>query len=298
MKLRAILRMRISDCEMRNKNTKNQEPKKVFAKKSFGQNFLIDQNYIHKIVAALNPQKDETIVEIGAGRGALTEMLVESGANIFAIELDRDLIPLLEEKFGDFDNFSLIQKDALKINFSQLNQDSRFKIQDSKSLKLVANLPFYISTAILQKLIEQRECFSEMILMFQREVVERITAEIGNGERGFLSVLTQAYLEIEKLFDVSPNAFRPAPKVWSSVVRLKPKESVEIEREEVFRELVSAGFAQRRKTILNNLKNAPENLKSKFVDAEKLLEICAIDPKRRAETLTLEEWKRILITLA
>lgn len=265
---------------------------KPFAKKSFGQNFLTDQNYIHKIVAALNPQTDETIVEIGAGRGALTEMLFESGAKIFAIELDRDLIPLLEEKFGDFENFNLIQQDALKIDFSELNENHKSKT------KLVANLPFYISTAILQKLIEQRAVFSEMILMFQREVVERITAEAGSSERGFLSVLTQAYLEVEKLFDVSPNAFRPAPKVWSSVVRLKPLENVEIEREDVFRELVSAGFAQRRKTILNNLKNAPQELIGKIGDAERLLERCEIDYKRRAETLTLEEWKSILKNLS
>lgn len=277
---------------------KSRQPEKKFAKKSFGQNFLTDQNYIRKIVSALNPQKDETIVEIGAGRGALTEMLVESGARVFAIELDRDLIPLLQEKFGNFENFNLIQQDALKIDFAQLNENPKSKAQNPKSLKLVANLPYYISTAILQKLIEQRACFSEMILMFQREVVERITAGAGISERGFLSVLSQAYLDAEKLFDVPPNAFRPAPKIWSSVVRLKPKENVEIEREDVFRELISAGFAQRRKTILNNLKNAPLDLKEKINDAERLLEICEIDSKRRAETLTLEEWKRILKTLS
>jgi 16S rRNA (adenine1518-N6/adenine1519-N6)-dimethyltransferase len=266
-------------------------PAKPFAKKSFGQNFLTDQNYIYKIVSALNPQTDETIVEIGAGRGALTEMLVESGAKVYAIELDRDLIPVLEKEFGGFENFELIQDDALKIDFKRLSENP-------KSLKLVANLPYYISTAILQKLIEQRAAFSEMILMFQREVVERITAAAGESERGFLSVLTEAYLEAEKLFDVSPNAFRPAPKVWSAVVRLKPKEAVGIENESLFRELVSAGFAQRRKTILNNLKNAPPNLKEKILDAEKLLENCEIDSKRRAETLTIEEWKRILKTLS
>jgi 16S rRNA (adenine1518-N6/adenine1519-N6)-dimethyltransferase len=276
------------------KDEKSRKPKTAYAKKSFGQNFLTDQNYIRKIIAALNAQKGETIVEIGAGRGALTEELVESGANIVAIELDRDLIPFLQKQFGSFENFRLIQQDALKIDFKELKENSKFKIQNSKPLKLVANLPYYISTAILQKLIEQRSAFSEIILMFQREVVERITAEVGNGERGFLSVLTQAYLETEKLFDVPPNAFRPAPKIWSAVVRLKPKETVGIEDEEAFRELISAGFAQRRKTILNNLKNAPPDLKAKIVDAERLLEDSEIDSKRRAETLTVEEWKRIL----
>ncbi|MDQ6788067.1 MAG: 16S rRNA (adenine(1518)-N(6)/adenine(1519)-N(6))-dimethyltransferase RsmA, partial [Acidobacteriota bacterium] len=190
--------------------------RKPFAKKSFGQNFLVDQNYIDKIIGALNPQKGETIIEIGAGRGALTEKLVESGAKIIAIELDRDLIPLLKNKFGACENFELVEADALKFNFHELT-----KAKDQKpKTKLVANLPYYISTAILQRLIEQREAFSEMILMFQREVVERITAQAGNSERGFLTVLVEAYLTTEKLFDVPPAAFRPAPKVQSAVVRL------------------------------------------------------------------------------
>ncbi|MDQ3179335.1 MAG: 16S rRNA (adenine(1518)-N(6)/adenine(1519)-N(6))-dimethyltransferase RsmA [Acidobacteriota bacterium] len=260
----------------------------VFAKKSFGQNFLVDQNYIEKIISALKPQAGETIIEIGAGRGALTEKLVESGANVLAIEIERNMIAVLQDKFGKCENFKLINQDALTLDFSKLSTHN-----SQLSTKLVANLPYYISTAILQKLIEQRNCFSEMILMFQREVVWRITAEAGSSERGFLTVLTQAFLEIEKLFDVPPSAFRPAPKVWSAVVRLLPKQG-EIEKERLFREIVSVSFAQKRKTILNNLKNAPESLRKKFGDIEKLLESCHIDPQRRAETLTLEEWKHLI----
>jgi 16S rRNA (adenine1518-N6/adenine1519-N6)-dimethyltransferase len=123
-----------------------------------------------------------------------------------------------------------------------------------------------------------------MVLMFQREVVERITAQAGNSERGFLTVLTEAYLTAEKLFDVPPNAFSPAPKVWSAVVRLTPKIDIAIENEKLFRQIVSAGFRQKRKTIANNLKSEFENI-------EKVLGECAVDPQRRAETLTLEEWK-------
>lgn len=268
---------------------KSIHPKQIFAKKSFGQNFLIDPNYIRKIISALNPQTGETIVEIGAGRGALTEKLLESGANIIAIELDRDLIPFLQEKFGQKQNFTLVAQDALTIDFIKLCESS-----NPHSIKLIANLPYNISTAILQKLIEQREIFSEMILMFQREVVERMTARAGNSERGFLSVLVESYLDAEKLFDVPPNAFLPVPKVWSSIVCLKPKVNIEIENVELFRALISAGFAQKRKTILNNLKNTPPHLKLKIGDAEKLLESCEIESKRRAETLTLEEWTRIV----
>lgn len=253
----------------------------AFAKKSFGQNFLIDNNYINKIIFAANPQIGETIIEIGAGRGALTEKLVNSGANVIAIELEREMIAVLKEKFGQNEHFQLIEQDALKVDFYALakNKDQRPKI------KLVANLPYNVSTAILQRLIEQRTVFSEMILMFQREVVERITAKEGSRERGFLSVLTQNYLDTEKLFDVPPNAFRPAPKVWSSVVSLKPNEN-KFENETLFREIIAAGFVQKRKTILNNLK-------SKFSNAENLLNQCGINTNRRAETLSLDEWQRL-----
>ncbi len=267
---------------MRDEKRPNPKPKvrkPVFAKKSFGQNFLIDQNYISRIIAALNPNENETIIEIGAGRGALTEILVESGANVIAIELERGMIAVLRERFARKENFKLVESDALKIDFSVLSAQ-----HSALSAKLVANLPYYISTAILQKLIEQRDCFSEMVLMFQREVVERITARAGNSERGFLTVLTETYLESEKLFDVPPNAFLPAPKVWSAIVRLKPKIDIEIQNEKLFRQIVSAGFRQKRKTILNNLK-------SEFEDAEKVFADCAIDKQRRAETLTLKEWK-------
>jgi 16S rRNA (adenine1518-N6/adenine1519-N6)-dimethyltransferase len=254
--------------------------KSVFAKKSLGQNFLADQNYIDKIISALNLQNDETVTEIGPGRGAITEALVEKAGKVIAIELDRNLIPYLNVKFKDKENFHLIEADALEIDFRKLKSGN----EQQAPCKLVANLPYYISTAILQKLIEQRDCFSEMVLMFQREVVERITAKVGNSERGFLTVLTEAHLQTEKLFDVPPRAFQPAPKVWSAVVRLKPEQNAEIENEKLFRQIVSAAFRQKRKTIVNNLK-------SEFANIEEILDVCQIDKQRRAETLTIEEWK-------
>ena len=260
--------------------------KKTFAKKSFGQNFLVDGNHIAKIIAALNLQIDETVIEIGAGRGALTEGLVESGASVIAIELEREMNAVLRDRFSDKNNFQLVEADALRIDYS------RFRIPDSKfQIKLVANLPYYISTAILQKLIEQREVFSKMILMFQLEVVERITAEVGNSERGFLSVLVQNYLEVNKLFDVPPSAFRPSPKVNSAVVRLTPKPESGIKDDKLFREIVSAAFVQKRKTIFNNLKTAPPELRGKLGDVNQTLANCGIAPNRRAETLTIDEWR-------
>ncbi|MBX7174774.1 MAG: 16S rRNA (adenine(1518)-N(6)/adenine(1519)-N(6))-dimethyltransferase RsmA [Pyrinomonadaceae bacterium] len=259
---------------------KKKRSEKPFAKKSLGQNFLIDQNYISKIISELVPQPEETIIEIGPGRGALTKLLLESGAKIVAIELDQDLIPILQKEFEDCENFQLIEEDALKVDFTKIPNSQIRK-------KLVANLPYYISTAILQRLIEQREQFSEFILMLQKEVVDRITAKPGNRERGYLTVLVEAFCEADKLFDVPPTAFRPAPKVWSSVIRLRVKENSSIENENLFKDLISKGFAQKRKTILNNLKLL-------FPNAFEILQNCRIEPNRRAESLSLEEWQKII----
>lgn len=266
------------------------------AKKNLGQNFLADERVIDRIISALSPQPDETVIEIGPGHGALTTHLLERAGRLLAVEYDRELIPLLEEKFGASQNFSLIQADALTIDFCHL-------IQPEKSARVVANLPYYISTAILQKLIEERACLTEMVLMLQREVVERITAPPGSSERGYLSVLVEGYCEAEQLFDVAPGSFRPQPKVWSSVVRLRlcARPRVVTIDEKLLWKIVSAGFAQRRKTILNNLRHAPMELRGRIEEAggeSSVLETASIEALRRAETLTLEEWARLSSVIA
>jgi 16S rRNA (adenine1518-N6/adenine1519-N6)-dimethyltransferase len=171
-------------------------------------------------------------------------------------------------------------------------------ISPERRARVVANLPYYISTAILQKLIEERACLTEMVLMLQREVVERITAQPSTSERGYLSVLTEAYCETEVLFDVAPGSFRPPPKVWSTVARLRLRERLpfEVMDEKLLWSIVSSGFAQRRKTILNNLRSAPTELHEKIAragGAQSVLEAASIEEARRAETLTLEEWTRL-----
>jgi 16S rRNA (adenine1518-N6/adenine1519-N6)-dimethyltransferase len=258
------------------------------AKRRFGQNFLVDRGVVDRIIATVAPRADETIIEIGAGRGALTSRLLEKTGRVIAIEFDRDLIPVLSERFGGAANFKLLQVDALNTDFCAA-------IGPAQSARVVANLPYNIATAVLQRLIEQRSCLAELTLMLQREVVDRITAAPGSSERGYLSVMVEAYCEAEKLFDVAPQAFRPVPKVWSTVVslRLRPKIAVDVKDEALLWQIVSAGFAQRRKTILNNLRDAPANIQEllkKRGGASIVLCDASIPPLRRAETLTLEEW--------
>ncbi|HYY94367.1 MAG TPA: 16S rRNA (adenine(1518)-N(6)/adenine(1519)-N(6))-dimethyltransferase RsmA [Pyrinomonadaceae bacterium] len=260
------------------------------AKKRLGQNFLVDEAYARRIVAALAPRAGETVLEIGPGRGALTGLLVESGARVVAVEFDRELVGPLRARFGGRGNFDLVEGDALEVDFCSV-------VGPSERARVAANLPYNISTAILQRLIGQRLCVAEMVLMLQREVVARINAPPGSTERGYLTVLVEAYCEAEPLFDVPPGAFRPVPKVWSGVVRLRVRERApEVDDERLLWRIVSAGFAQRRKTILNNLRSAPETLRALIEErggAGALLEAATIESRRRAETLTLEEWARL-----
>ncbi len=257
----------------------------MHAKKSLGQNFLVGKHYPQRILASVAPQPNETILEIGPGHGALTEMLVATNANIIAIELDRLLVPELTEQFADAPNFRLVEGDALAVNFCELIQPATFA-------RVVANLPYYISTAILQRLIAQRACITEMTLMLQREVVERIVAQPGGKEYGYLAAVVQFFCEAKKLFDVPPGAFHPVPKVTSSVVQLRVREIpvAPLSDEAFFLELLKALFAQRRKTIWNNLRAAKERFG--WLEDGKLaaaLEVASIHPQRRAETLALEE---------
>ena len=263
--------------------------------KRLGQNFLTGAGIINRIVEALDPRADETIVEIGPGKGALTAPLLERAGSLVAIEFDQNLIPLLSDKFNNDPKFKLIQNDALVIDFCDA-------IRPANQARVVANLPYNVATAILQRLIEQRHCLTELVVMLQKEVVDRITAPPGTAERGYLSVFVQSYCETEKLFEVAPSSFRPAPKVWSSVIRLTLRQQLAapVRDEKLLWQVVSAGFAQRRKTMLNNLRNAPSPLQETVKShggASIVLCQAEVDLQRRAETLTLEEWSRIARTL-
>ncbi|MCP9494783.1 MAG: 16S rRNA (adenine(1518)-N(6)/adenine(1519)-N(6))-dimethyltransferase RsmA [Pyrinomonadaceae bacterium MAG19_C2-C3] len=257
-------------------------------RKRFGQHFLIDEGYVRRIIAALAPQSSETIIEIGSGRGALTRHLVKHDVILRAIEIDRDLGRELEASHGAMPNFSLVVDDALRTDFCSL-------IAPAASARVIANLPYNISTPILTRLIEYRGCVTESVLMLQREVVERITARAGDSERGYLSVFVEAYCDAQPLFDVPPTAFNPPPKVWSSVVRLRAvkRDVMSGVDEKLLWRIVSAGFAQRRKTIFNNLRAVSGGLShtiERCGGINLLLEQAGISPRARAETLTLDDW--------
>lgn len=244
------------------------------AKRRFGQNFLIDNDVVKKIAAAAEISAGTRVIEIGPGRGALTSELIAAGGVVSAVEIDRDLQVLLREKFAGVENFRLVPQDILQTRLADVA---------ASPFKVVGNLPYNISTAILERLAGERQLFTDAVLMFQREVAERILAEPNSAERGYLSVIAQAAFTIEKLFDIGPGAFRPQPKVWSTVLKLQPLGENVFDREEV-RHLVSKGFSQRRKMLRNTLKGVT-------VSSE------VLDLSRRAESLTLDEWSSLAETL-
>lgn len=243
-------------------------------RKRFGQNFLTDQSIIAAIARAIAPIDTDNIVEIGPGQGALTDALFDSGCAINAIEIDRDLQSQLRVMFFNRD-LTLHNADALKFDFSQLSKSEN-------DLRIVGNLPYNISTPLIFKLLENLSLIKDMHFMLQKEVVDRLAATPGTKAWGRVSVMTQIDCEVESLFEVPPEAFYPRPKVQSAIVRITPKNKLyrpECSREQLAK-LVQLAFAQRRKTLRNNLKD---------VMTDSTIEKLGIDPSCRAETLSLDQ---------
>lgn len=252
------------------------------AKKRFGQNFLVDQNIIDRIIDSIAPAPGDHLVEIGPGLGALTQPLLQLSDRIDVIELDRDVIPVLQGLDGH-DKLHIHNTDVLAFDFTRFRQ-SEFP-QDK--LRIVGNLPYNISTPVLFHLVRHRDVISDLHFMLQKEVVERISASVGSHEYGRLSVMMQLHFNINPLFLVAPGCFRPAPRVESAVVRLKPVEHLPVEPEEheAFAALVKQAFSQRRKTLKNTLKNTHDPAR---------MRAAGVDPGKRPQELSLHDYIRLL----
>lgn len=252
------------------------------AHKRLGQNWLVDTSYAQRIVDAVGPTPSDLIVEIGPGPGALTDRLVPRAGHTLAIELDaRMRDPLVARHAAD--RLTVVEADVLAVDVEALVASALRDHPALERARVAANLPYYISSPVVALLVEHRRTFADATLMLQKEVVERLTASPGGKEYGALTVFVATYCEARRLFDVPPGAFRPQPSVVSSVVRLvmRPEPAVSIADETLYLRLVRAAFAQRRKTLENNLAAA---------GWKGLAAAAGIDPKRRAETLALEEF--------
>jgi 16S rRNA (adenine1518-N6/adenine1519-N6)-dimethyltransferase len=249
--------------------------------KSLGQNFLVDDSVLEDIVNGAEVTEEDVVIEIGPGVGTLTAQLLRRAKKVIAIELDDELVPILQNELGENPNFQLIHKDALKVDFNEL-------IGNEKSVKLVANLPYYVTTPIIVRLLNEGYNFKSLTVMIQKEVAERINSEPNCKEYGSISVLVQYYCDTNIIRYVSPNCFIPRPKVESIVIRLDrlEKPRVEVKSEKLFFDVVRSSFNMRRKTLWNAVKSIglpKENM-------ERAFENSGIDQKRRGETLSIKEF--------
>ena len=256
---------------------------KLRADKKLGQNFLIDENVVHQIVAAAELSEADTVLEVGPGIGTLTQGLAESKARVVAVELDTRLLPVLATTLNGYDNVRVVHGDILKVNIMEE--------VGAPSFKVCANLPYYITTPIIFALLEKRLPMERLVAMVQKEVAERMAAQPGGKEYGALSVAIQYYTEPKIAFIVPPTSFIPAPAVDSAVIVCKRREKppVEVCDEGLFFRVVKAAFSLRRKMLSNSLKNM--GIKSEQV--AKWLELAGVDGKRRAETLSLEDFAKL-----
>lgn len=259
--------------------------------KSLGQNFLNDQNVIDKIVEGSEIDEQTLVVEIGPGEGALTTELVEVAGHVIAIELDDRLIPILRTKFALHDNFEVIHEDVLSVDIKSIVSENMAKRGLTKA-RIVGNLPYYITTPIITKLIESEAEFESLTVMMQKEVGDRIEAEPGTKLAGAITYAVHYRCTVDKLCDVSCESFYPVPKVDSVVLRLNMRDelAVNVNDENNFFKCIKAGFSMRRKTLLNSLQALDDVNKD---DIKRALENANIDPSRRAETLTMEEFAEL-----
>lgn len=258
-------------------------------KKSLGQNFLIDVNIINKIIDASQIDNETGIIEIGPGMGSLTEQLAKNAKKVVAFEIDQRLIPVLNDTLSPYDNVSIINEDILKADIAHYVEQH---LSDCKRIMVVANLPYYITTPILLNLMQQSLPIDGYVVMMQKEVGERLNAEVGTKAYGSLSIVAQYYTETSKVLTVPKVVFLPPPNVDSIVVKLMKRANplVNIDNEERFFRLTKGAFSQRRKTINNNYQSLFKDGKKLKAKIGEWLQSSDIDPTRRGETLGIEEF--------
>ena len=258
--------------------------------KKFGQNFLIDTHVLDKIISAAEITKDDLVVEIGPGIGTMTQYLACAAREVVAIEIDKMLIPILQDTLSEYDNVTVINEDVLKVDLNKLAEEKN----GGRPVKVVANLPYYITTPIIMGLFENHVPLHSITIMVQKEVADRMRMGPGTKDYGALSLAVQYYAEPYLVANVPPNCFMPRPNVGSAVIRLTvhEKSPVTVRDESLMFRLIRASFNQRRKTLANGLKNSPELHYSKE-QIEEAIERLEVSPSIRGEALTLEQFARL-----
>lgn len=258
--------------------------------KRFGQNFLIDTHVLEKIIASANITKDDFVLEIGPGIGTMTQYLAEAAREVAAVEIDNTLIPILADTLKDWDNVTVINNDVLKVDLRQLAIEKN----GGRPIKVVANLPYYITTPIIMGLFENKVPIDSITIMVQKEVADRMQVGPGTKDYGALSLAVQYYAKPQIVANVPPNCFMPRPKVGSAVIRLEKYEQppVQVKDEKMMFRIIRASFNQRRKTLVNGLKNSQE-LSFTKEEIEKALTVCGLSLNVRGEALTLEQFAEL-----
>lgn len=253
--------------------------------KSLGQNFLIDDNIVDKIVAGAGIGPGDKIIEVGPGIGTLTREMASRAQNLMAVEIDKNLIPILEDTLEDYDNVKIVNEDIIKADIRGLIDENL----GGGPVKLVANLPYYITTPIIMRFLEENINVTDIVVMVQKEVAERMNAQPGGKDFGALSVAVQYYCDTEIVAKVPRHLFVPQPNVDSIVIalRVRPERKYKVDDEDLYFKVVKAAFGQRRKTLLNSISSMGNLAKDQVKEA---MEEAGIDPKRRGETLSLDEF--------
>lgn len=259
-----------------------------FFKKNFGQNFLIDDRVLDKIIAAGDISPDDVVLEVGPGIGTLTQAIAKHAGHVMAVEIDKTLIPILEDTLSNFDNISIINGDILKTDINAISAEY------GRPLKVIANLPYYITTPVIMNILERKSPVSQMVVMIQKEVALRMQAKPGTKDYGSLSLVTQYFADAYLAANVPRNCFMPRPNVDSAVIRLTPhsKKPVEVEDTDRFFKFIKAAFSQRRKTLVNCICSAADFGYTKDEFAA-LLKENGFDERVRGEALTLKDFAKI-----